>query len=172
MFRKVSTAAGSEARRSAANDIPAQPKADARPAAHRPGAYAAFAGAALLALGLAGCSNLTMPYIPLIHPAPPDLTPAHDSAENLIRLDAELRTGCDNVEYIDKPKADARSAATQRWIAHTCSGELPYDVSTEQTDHGPVVKVTPVAAPPIARPMNPHTIPAMPADAASDAVAK
>jgi len=89
---------------------------------------AALAGSALLALSLAGCASFKMPYIPYIHPAPPDLTPAHQSAENLVRLDAELRTGCDNVEYIDKPAADAHSQAPQRWVAHTCRGELSYDV--------------------------------------------
>jgi len=122
----------------------------------------ALAGAALVLVTVSGCSSFKMPYIPFIHPAPPDLTPARNSADNMVRLDAALRTGCDSVLYIDKPapSADtASSTAPQRWIAHTCQGELSYDVLTEQTAHGPVVKVVPVAAP-INKPMNPHTIPA------------
>ncbi len=116
----------------------------------------------LAAVALSGCSSFRMPYIPLIHPAPPDLTPARDSADNMVRLDAALRTGCDSVLYIDKPAASADTAtstAPQRWDAHTCRGELPYDVLTEKTPQGPVVKVIPVAAP-VNNPMNPHTIPA------------
>lgn len=124
--------------------------------------HLALAGAALLVLTTSGCSSFTMPYIPFIHPAPPDLTPARDSAENMVRLDAGLRTGCDNVEYIDKPPASvgsATSTAPQRWVAHTCQGELSYDVLTVQTPQGPVVKVLPVAGP-LHQQMNPNTIPA------------
>ena len=174
MFRKVRIAAAHEATHlTALNDIQGKPGAQVKQAIRRrAGAYVTCAGAALLVLGLAGCSNLTMPYIPLVHPAPPDLTPAHDSAENLVRVDAELRTGCSYVEYIDKPAADVHSEAPQRWVAHTCLGELSYDVSTVQTSHGPVVNVTPVAGPPIDKPMNPHTIPAIPEDAASGTAGK
>ena len=120
--------------------------------------------ALLTAISLSACSSFTMPYVPLIHPAPPDLTPARDSADNMVRLDAALRTGCDTVLYIDKPAPTAGSAsstAPQRWIAHTCQGELSYDVLTENTPQGPVVKVVPVARP-INKAMNPNTIPALP----------
>jgi uncharacterized protein YceK len=116
----------------------------------------------LAAVALSGCSSFRMPYIPWIHPAPPDLTPARDSADNMVRLDAALRSGCDSVLYIDKPAPNAGTAtstAPQRWVAHTCRGELSYDVLTEKTPQGPVVKVVAVAAP-IDKPMNPHMIPA------------
>jgi hypothetical protein len=112
-------------------------------------------------LVLAGCSNFTMPYIPYIHPAPPDMTPAHESAENLVRVDAGLRTGCDDAQIVDRPKDAGRSTAPQRWVVHTCRGELSYDVVTVQTDDGPVVRVSPVPSP-IDKPMNPNTIPALP----------
>lgn len=130
--------------------------------APRVGRSLALSCAMLAVVAVSGCSNFTLPYIPLIHPAPPDLTPARDSAENMVRLDAELRTGCDSVRYIDKPAPSANTAtsdAPQRWVAHTCQGELSYDVLTEKTRQGPVVKVVAVAAP-INKPMNPHTIPA------------
>ena len=53
----------------------------------------------------------------------------------------------------------ATSTAPQRWIAHTCKGELSYDVVTEQTSQGPIVKVLAVPGP-LNTPMNPNTIPA------------
>jgi hypothetical protein len=105
-----------------------------------------------------------MPYIPLVHPAPPDLTPARDSADNMVRLDASLRSGCPQVLNIDRPAATpetARSDQPQRWVAHTCRGDLAYNVVTEKTAQGPVVKVLPLNAL-TNLPMNPNTIPAKP----------
>jgi hypothetical protein len=130
---------------------------------------AAAAGSMLVALS--GCSwlhmpSMSMPHIPYVNPAPPDLTPARDSADNMVRIDAALRSGCESVLNIEKPPTPpgaVASTAPQRWVAHTCRGDLSYDIVTEKSPQGPVVKVLPVNSP-INKPMNPNTIPAMPLD--------
>ena len=123
--------------------------------------------AAAMLLSTAACGTLEglSFHVPFTKPKQPDLTPARASADNLIRLDAAMRSGCDQVDNIERPapgSADAGSAtAPQRWIARTCTGDISYDVVTVQGDDGPTVKVTPVPGP-INRPMNSHFIPAMP----------
>lgn len=127
--------------------------------------------AAAMLLSTAACGTLeglsfhTPFHVPFTKPKQPDLTPARASADNLIRLDAAIRSGCDQVDNIERPapgSAEAGSATTpQRWIARTCTGDISYDVVTVQGDDGPTVKVTPVPGP-TNRPMNSHFIPAMP----------
>jgi hypothetical protein len=110
--------------------------------------------------------SLSMPHVPYLNPSPPDMTPARDSADNMVRIDASLRSGCPSVLNIEKPPATPNSAGSdkpQRWIAHTCNGNLFYDIVTEKSPRGPVLKVLPVNAP-LNQPMNPHTIPAQPDD--------
>ncbi len=125
-----------------------------------------------LMLTLSACSSFQMPswhmpqmHLPFTHPKQPDLTPSHASAENMVRLDAAMRSGCDQVDNIERPdNANPRDQAPQRWIARTCTGDISYDVVTQPGPNGPVVKVTPVPGP-MNRPMNPNFHPAMPEDA-------
>ena len=124
----------------------------------RPLALAIKHSALLGALVLAGCS-----YIPFISPRAPDLTPAHDSAENLVRLDATMRSGCASVTNIERPTAARNSTAPQRWIAHTCNGDIFYDVVTVKSSDGPIVKVLPVPSP-LNTPANPNAQPATPSE--------
>jgi hypothetical protein len=131
--------------------------------------HVAAAAAGSMLVALSGCSwlhmpSVSMPHIPYVNPAPPDMTPARDSADNMVRIDAALRSGCESVLNIEKPPTTpgaAASTAPQRWVAHTCSGDLSYDIVTEKSPQGPVVKVLPVNSP-INKPMNPNTIPATP----------
>jgi hypothetical protein len=123
-----------------------------------------IASVALL-LSCAACSQFSMPsfHIPFMKPKAPDLTPARASAENLIRLDAATRSGCERVDNIERPGPvpDPRSQAPQRWIARTCTGDISYDVITVPGKDGPTLKVTPVPGP-LNRPINPNFRPAMP----------
>lgn len=117
-----------------------------------------------LVLSCTACSQFHMPFhIPFTTPKAPDLTPARTSAENLIRLDAATRSGCERVDNIERPGpvVDPRSQAPQRWIARTCTGDISYDVVTVPGKDGPTLQVTPVAGP-LNRPMNPNFRPAMP----------
>jgi hypothetical protein len=115
---------------------------------------ALLAGATLLG----GCGHIPMPFG---QRQPPDLTPARASADNMVRLDAAMRSGCERVDNIEKPASPpaARSMDPQRWIAHTCTGDLSYDVVTTQGKDGPVVRVVPVKGP-VNNPMNPNFKPA------------
>jgi hypothetical protein len=119
-------------------------------------------GAAAAVL-VAGCSQFSIPFL---HRAPPDLQPSRASAENMISLDAASRSGCAEVRNIEKPAADTAAPAgdgsgTQRWVAHTCTGDISYDVVTTLGPDGPVVRVLPVAGK-LNNPMNPNFKPAMP----------
>lgn len=122
---------------------------------------AVYAAAAVL---VAGCSQFSIPFL---HRAPPDLEPSRASAENMIRLDAASRSGCAEVRNIEKPAAAEAApngnngTGTQRWVAHTCTGDISYDVVTTLGPDGPMVKVLPVAGQ-LNNPMNPHFKPAMP----------
>jgi hypothetical protein len=113
----------------------------------------------LLATTLTACGSVSVPF--LGH-REPDMTPAHDSADNMVRLDAAIRSGCESVRNIEKPSVSAATAnQPQRWIAHTCTGDIQYDVVMVPSDHGPILKVLPVAVM-VNKPMNPHFIPARP----------
>jgi hypothetical protein len=89
--------------------------------------HMAVVAAGSMLMALSGCSwlhmpSMSMPHIPYVNPAPPDMTPARDSADNLVRIDAALRSGCESVLNIEKPPATpgaAASTAPQRWVAHT-----------------------------------------------------
>jgi hypothetical protein len=111
--------------------------------------------------GLSGCSTIEQIPIPFVTKRGPDLTNGRASAENMVRLDAQLRSGCDVVDNITRPsaKADPRNPAPQQWVARTCHGDITYDVTTVPGKDGPTIKVTPVPGP-IDRPMNTHFIPA------------
>lgn len=124
------------------------------------GVGAARLGAAALLLSCAACGGLSLPFL---HGKAPDLTPARASAENLIRLDAATRSGCERVDNIQHPRdtADPRDPAAQRWVARTCNGDISYDVVTVPGPKGPTLRVTPVPGP-IIRPINPNFRPAMP----------
>lgn len=90
------------------------------------------------------------------------MTRSNQSARNLIRLDAATRSGCESVTNIDEP-ADLK-AAQGRWVAHTCNGDLIYDVSTvKSANSDAVVKVVPVGGQ-VDRPMNRNARPAMPGE--------
>lgn len=110
---------------------------------------------------LAACSSWSIPFTHR-EPAAPDLAPASRSADNMVRLDASMRSGCDSVQNIEKP-SDAAPAPgqPQRWIAHTCTGDISYDIVATQTDDGPVVQVLPVKGP-LNKPINPSFKPALP----------
>ncbi|KAG0162313.1 hypothetical protein DFQ30_002338 [Apophysomyces sp. BC1015] len=112
---------------------------------------------------LAACSSWSIPFV---HRklSPPNLTPASRSADNMVRLDAAMRSGCDSVRNIEKP-SDAAPAPgkPQRWVAHTCTGDISYDVVATQTDHGLIVKVLAVNGP-LNKPINPNFKPALPED--------
>lgn len=118
--------------------------------------------------GLSGCSSIEQMPIPFIKKRGPDLTNGRASAENMVRLDAAMRSGCDVVDNIERPppKQDPRDPAPQRWVARTCHGDIVYDVTTVPGKDGPSIKVTPVPGP-IDRPMNTHFVPAG-LDGASD----
>lgn len=119
-------------------------------------------GGAALLLSCAACGSF---HIPFMREKAPDLTPARASAENMIRLDAATRSGCERVDNIQHPEAAAnpRNPAPQRWIARTCTGDISYDVVTVPGSRGPTLKVTPVPGP-MNRPINPNFRPAMPED--------
>jgi len=120
--------------------------------------------------GLSGCSSIEQMPIPFIKKRGPDLTNGRASAENMVRLDAAMRSGCDVVDNIERPppKQDPRDPAPQRWVARTCHGDIVYDVTTVPGKDGPSIKVTPVPGP-IDRPMNTHFVPAGLDGAADDA---
>ena len=110
---------------------------------------------------LAGCSQFSIPFT---HSAQPDTGPARASADNMVRLDAAMRSGCESVQNIEKPsdaQASPNGDGTQRWVARTCTGDIAYDVVTTAGPDGPIVKVLPVAGP-LNNPMNPNFKPAMP----------
>ena len=111
--------------------------------------------------GVAGCSTIEQMPIPFIKKRGPDLTNGRASAENMVRLDAQIRSGCDIVDNIERPsaKTDPRDPAPQQWVARTCHGDITYNVTTLPGKDGPTIKVTPVPGP-IDRPMNTHFIPA------------
>ncbi|WP_320534587.1 hypothetical protein [Robbsia andropogonis] len=112
--------------------------------------------------GLSGCGTLEkIPRPSFLHKASPDLSNGRASAENMVRLDAAIRSGCDVVDNIERPppKQDPRDPSPQRWVARTCHGDISYDVTTVPGANGPSIKVTPVPGP-IDRPMNKHFIPA------------
>ncbi|WP_323072177.1 hypothetical protein IHE33_05640 [Mycetohabitans endofungorum] len=110
---------------------------------------------------LAACSSWSIPFVHR-KPAAPDLAPASRSADNMVRLDASMRSGCDNVQNIEKPSDVAPAPGKpQRWIAHTCTGDISYDIVATQTDRGLVVKVLPVKGP-LNKPINPNFKPALP----------
>jgi hypothetical protein len=118
----------------------------------------------MAALGaLLACSACSQFHIPFMQEKAPDLTPARASAENLIRLDAAMRSGCDRVDNIERPAADTdpRNPAPQRWVARTCTGDISYDVTTVPGHGGATVKVTPVPGP-LNKPMNSNFKPAEP----------
>jgi hypothetical protein len=128
---------------------------------------ARFRQCAMLASGamlLAACSSIHDPFTKST-PPPPDLSPSRASADNMVRLDAAMRSGCAEVSNIEKPQeapnSTAAANAPQRWIAHTCTGDISYDVVTVPGPDGPVLKVLPVAGP-LNNPMNPHFVPVVP----------
>ncbi|CBW74897.1 unnamed protein product [Mycetohabitans rhizoxinica HKI 454] len=112
---------------------------------------------------LAACSSWSIPFTHR-EPAAPDLAPASHLADNMVRLDASMRSGCDSVQNIEKPSDAAPTPGKpQRWIARTCTGDISYDIVATQTEHGPVVKVLPVKGP-LNKPINPSFKPALPED--------
>lgn len=112
---------------------------------------------------LGACSSMPF-HIPFVSRAP-DLTPARSSAENIIRVDAQMRSGCEVVDNIERPPSaqSARDPSTQRWVARTCNGDIAYDVITVPGGKGktPTVKVVP-AGDGLTRTANPNTRPALP----------
>ncbi|CAM2145381.1 protein of unknown function [Pararobbsia alpina] len=92
-----------------------------------------------------------------------DLTPTRSTADNMVRLDAQLRSGCPTVTNIDRPDGEPTEAAPQIWTAHTCRGDLVYNVASKPGPNGPVVEVTPAGGA-VDKPANPHFTPAMPDD--------
>jgi hypothetical protein len=108
----------------------------------------------LCACGSMRLPSLSMPSLslPFMHRHAPDTTPARQSAENLVRLDAITRSGCTAVNNIDRPGGPG--GPKERWIAHTCNGDIVYDVVTHEDNGRPVVEVHAVPGP-IDRPMNP-----------------
>ncbi|WP_170845273.1 hypothetical protein [Chitinasiproducens palmae] len=97
-------------------------------------------------------------------PRSPDLRPARSAAENMVEIDAATRSGCASVRNVERPERGARDNTTQRWIAHTCNGDLVYDVVTTPPAPGqknPTVKVVPVGGV-VDRPANPNAKPALP----------
>jgi len=120
---------------------------------------AAMASLMLLAATLTACGSVSVPFV---GHKEPDMTPAHNSADNMVRLDAAMRSGCESVRNIEKPAVSASTAnQPQRWIAHTCTGDIQYDVVMVPSNHGPILKVLPVAEM-VNKPINPHFIPARP----------
>lgn len=110
---------------------------------------------------LAACSSWSIPFVHS-KPQTPDLSPASHSADNMVRLDASMRSGCDSVQNIEKPSGPAPTPGQpQRWVAHTCTGDISYDVVAMQSPSGPIVKVLPVKGP-LNKPMNPNFKPALP----------
>ncbi|HTJ93405.1 MAG TPA: hypothetical protein VL424_09895 [Pararobbsia sp.] len=96
-----------------------------------------------------------------------DLSPARSTADNMVRLDAQLRSGCASVTNIDRPDGEPSADAPQTWTAHTCRGDLVYNVTSTPGPSGPVVEVT-AAGGAVDRPANPHFTPAMPDDSSSN----
>lgn len=103
------------------------------------------------------------------------LTPARSTADNMVRLDAQLRSGCSTVTNIDRPDGALVADVVQTWTAHTCHGDLVYNVTSKPSADGPIVEVTPAGGA-VDAPPNPHFKPAMPdateSDPASDDAAK
>ncbi|RKP54810.1 hypothetical protein [Pararobbsia silviterrae] len=82
----------------------------------------------------------------------------------MIRLDAQLRSGCSTVTNIDRPDGEPDADTPQTWTAHTCRGDLVYTVTSTAGPNGPVVAVTPAGGA-VDVPANPNFKPAMPDDA-------
>jgi hypothetical protein len=86
------------------------------------------------------------------------LTPASSTADNMVRLDATTRSGCTTVTNIDR-SAEPVGDTPQLWTAHTCHGDLVYEVRATKGPDGPVVTVLPAGGS-IDKPANPHFTPA------------
>jgi hypothetical protein len=93
------------------------------------------------------------------------LTPTRSTADNMVRLDAQLRSSCASVNNIDRPDEEL-SATPQLWTAHTCHGDLVYNVTATPSDNGPLVEVK-AAGGGVDAPANPHFTPALPEGAAA-----
>jgi hypothetical protein len=112
---------------------------------------------------LCACSSWSIPFVHK-KPETPNLAPASNSADNMVRLDASMRSGCESVQNIEKPSdAAPQPGKPQRWIAHTCTGDISYDVVAVPSTNGPIVKVLPVKGP-LNKPINPNFKPAMPGE--------
>jgi hypothetical protein len=125
---------------------------------------AARIGAAIsMSTVLAACSSWSIPFV---HHKPdaPNLAPASSSADNMVRLDAAMRSGCDSVQNIEKPSDVAPTPGrAQRWVARTCTGDISYDVVAVPSADGTIMKVLPVRGP-LNKPINPNFKPAMPGE--------
>ena len=86
------------------------------------------------------------------------LTPAGSTANNMVRIDAMTRSGCStvtNIERSDEPVGET----PQLWTAHTCHGDLVYQVMAKKGPDGPIVTVLPAGGA-VDKPANPHFTPA------------
>lgn len=116
------------------------------------------------ALIVAACSSTPkVVHVEPVSETRTNLTPLASTANNMVKLDAQLRSGCSTVSNIDRPGTDLGVDAPQTWTAHTCHGDLVYTVAAKSSANGPVVEVTPAGGA-VDKPANPHFTPAMPGD--------
>ena len=116
------------------------------------------------ALMVAACSSTPkVVHVEPVSETRTTLSPLASTANNMVRLDAQLRSGCSTVSNIDRPGNDLAVDVPQTWTAHTCHGDLVYNVAAKSSASGPVVEVTPAGGA-VDKPANPHFTPAMPGD--------
>lgn len=126
--------------------------------------------AMMLLTGLSACTTLSnfgsnmRSHLPFTS-REPDLRASRSAARNMVELDAATRSGCPEVRNVEQPDhVAARDNRTQRWVAHTCNGDLLYDVVTVPAGKGTAhatVKVIAVGGA-VDRPANPDAKPALP----------